>query len=151
MVFNFEGTIPIISTTGETAMQHVEVSCERFFSLAGYTSAPHCTRLCVCTYKRSTMLAIIFPKVYIDKKEWVAKGCVRRYKVDAWEKENTVDALKYWNMEFVLDAELQKLPALRTLTLDEFMKEGTTTTKSSTDSSDDVVVDDCSNSGELEC
>ena len=54
------------------------------------------------------VLANIPSKVYIDK-EWVAKECLRQCKAGAWKKENTVDVLKCWNLERVLDAELQKL------------------------------------------
>ena len=61
-----------------------------------------------------------------------------------------MDALTCWNMECVLAAELQKLPAPHALTVGDFLQEGTLPLQlSNTDSSDAVVVDGCSNSGEL--
>ena len=64
------------------------------------------------------------PKMYIDK-EWVAKEYLRRFKAGVWKKENTVEVLKCWNLERVLDAELQHEPAPLALTLDELVREET--------------------------
>ena len=82
----------------EAAQKIVEVGCERFFAVSGYVSAPRRTRLGVRAYERLAMLAQIMPKVYIDK-EWVAKEYLRCCKEGAWKKENTVDAVKCWNLE----------------------------------------------------
>jgi len=129
-------------------MRNVEVGCEHFFSLSGYISAPRRTRLGVRTYERIAMLASILPKVYIDR-EWVAKEYLRRCKAGKWKKENTKDALKCWNLERVLDAELQRMSTPPPLTLEQLVSEeaptqppessGIEQQPSSTNGTDDVV------------
>ena len=106
----------------EAAMRNVEVGCERFFSISGYISAPRRTRLGVRTYERLALLASNLPKIYVDI-EWVAKEYLRRSKAGAWKKENTMAALKCWNLERILDAELQRAPAPPDLSLEELLGE----------------------------
>ena len=99
---------------------NVEVGCERIFSLTGYISAPHCTRLGVRTYKQIAMLASMLPKVYIGM-EWVAQEYLKRCKEGQWKKENTQDALKCWNLERVLDSEMYLTLTPPPLTLDQLL------------------------------
>ena len=106
----------------EAAMRNTEVGCERFFSLSGYILAPRRTRLGVRTYECMALLASNLPKIFLDK-EWVAEEYLRRCKAGAWKKENTIEALKCWNLERVLDAELQRVSAPPPLTLDELVGE----------------------------
>ena len=42
----------------------------------------------------------------------------------AWKKESSIDALKCWNFDRVLDAELNRQPTPRALTLEQLLKEG---------------------------
>ena len=127
-----------ILVQSEAAMRNVEVGCERFFSLTGYISAPRRTRIGVRTYERIAMLASMLPKVYIDM-EWVSKEYLRRCKAGAWKKENTEEALKCWNLERVLDAELQRMPTPPPLTLEQLVAEEATTQPSSSNETEDEV------------
>ena len=77
----------------------------------------------VCTYKHIALLADILPKVYIDK-EWVAQEYLMRYKAGAWKKESSMDAMKCWNFERILDADLHLQPTPCALTLEQLLKEG---------------------------
>lgn len=106
----------------DAAIRVVEVGCERFFGLSGYISSPRRTRLKVRTYERLAMLAFMVNHVYIDI-EWVAKEYLRRCKAGMWKKENTVEALKCWNLERIMDAEIfgQSPPAF--VTMAEFTAE----------------------------
>jgi hypothetical protein len=108
----------------EAAMRNFEVGCERFFSLSGYISAPRRTRLGVRTYDCTALLASNLPKLYVDK-EWVAKEYLRRAKAKAgaWKPENTMAALKCWNLERILDAELHRAPTPPKLSLEELIGE----------------------------
>ena len=45
-------------------------------------------------------------------------------KAGAWKKESSMDALKCWNFERMLDADLHCQPTPRDLTLEQFLKEG---------------------------
>ena len=103
-------------------MKSVEVRCERFFNLSGYVSAPKRTRLGVRTYECLAMLASILPNVYVDM-EWVANEYLRRCKCGAWKKENTAEALKCWNLERIIDAEMLGKPPPPELTLEELVQE----------------------------
>src|SRR5210317_1890960 len=95
-----------------------EVGCERFFSLSGYVSAPRRTRLKVKTYERLAMLASIIPKMYIDL-QWVAKEYLRRCEEGAWKKDDDEKAVKCWNLERVIDAELSgQRPPKQDITLE---------------------------------
>jgi hypothetical protein len=90
----------------EAARRVVEVGCEQFFGLSGYISSPRRSRLGVRTYERLAMLALIIQSVYIDN-EWVAQQYIEQCKKGSWKKENTEEALKYWNLERIIDAEQQ--------------------------------------------
>ena len=59
--------------------------------------------------------------VYIDI-EWVAKEYLRRCKAGVWKKENTVEALKCWNLERNIDAETYGQSMPEPLTLEEFVE-----------------------------
>ena len=99
-----------------------EVGCERFFSLSD-VSAQRRTRLKVKTYERLAMLSSIIPKMYIDL-EWVANEYLIRCKKGLWKKEEDEDAVKCWNLERVINAELLGLRRPNhDLTLDELLKE----------------------------
>ena len=52
------------------------------------------------------MLASIVHTVYIDD-ALVAAEYLRRCKAGSWKKENTVEAVKCWNLERIIDAELR--------------------------------------------
>ncbi len=106
----------------EAAMKSVEVRCKQFFNLSGYVSAPKRTRLGVRTYKRFAMLALILPNVYVDK-EWVANEYLRRCKCGAWKEKNTVEALKCWNLECIIDAEMFGKPPPTEMTLEQLVQE----------------------------
>ena len=106
----------------ECSRRQVEVGCERFFSLSGYVSAPRRTRLGVRTYERLAMMASILNKVYVDK-ELVAKEYLKRCKKGAWKKENTVEALKCWNLERIIDAELMGDSHPSEITIEELIQE----------------------------
>ena len=47
-----------------------------------------------------------------------------RCKAGACKKESSTDALKCWNFECMLDADLHRQPNPRALTLEQFVKEG---------------------------
>jgi len=107
----------------ESARSAVEVGCERFFSVSGYVSAPRRTRLGVRTYERLALMSVILNTIYIDKK-WVAKEYLRRCKEGAWSEERTEEALKCWNLERVIEAELMGKLEPEELTMEELIKEG---------------------------
>ena len=52
---------------------------------------------------RRSLLLNIVQNMYIDP-EWVASEYLKRCKKGAWKKENTVDALKCFNLERILTA-----------------------------------------------
>ena len=108
----------------EAARRVVEVGCERFFSLSGYVSAPRRTSLGVRTYERLAMMASILQKVYISK-EWVAREYLRRCKKGVWKKENTEEALKCWNLERIIDADLMGDGKPSQLTMNDLIVETT--------------------------
>ncbi|KAL7547535.1 hypothetical protein ACHAWF_010819 [Thalassiosira exigua] len=62
-------------------------------------------QLGVRTYEHLALLLSILQNVYIDD-DWVAKEYLRRCKDGAYNKENTNNALKCWNLERVIEAEL---------------------------------------------
>lgn len=100
----------------------VEVGCERFFSLSGYVSAARRTRLGVRTYERLSMLTSNINSVYVDP-EMAAKEYLRRCKSGLWKKEFAEDALKSWNLERTIEAELFHRPVPDELTMEDLMKE----------------------------
>ena len=61
---------------------------------------------------------------------------MRRYKAGVWKKENTEEALKCWNLEHILDAELSCKKKLEVWTLENMVDEE----HGSSLSSDDVVI-----------
>jgi len=101
----------------ESTKHLVEVGCERYFDLSGY-SAPRHTRLGVRTYEHIAMLASILQNAYIDD-DWVAHEYLRRSKIGTWKKENTIESQKSWNVESVVEAELLGKDQPQKLTLDE--------------------------------
>lgn len=122
----------------EAAQKIVEVGCERFFAVSGYVSAPRRTRLGVRTYERLAMLAKIMPKVFICK-EWVAREYIRRCKEGVWKEENLNEALKCWNLERILDAELLGKQVPRELTVEDLLNGGTPSSNGDSESDVDVV------------
>ena len=107
----------------EAALKNAEVGCEQFFSLSGYVSEPCRTRLGVRTYERIELVAAILPKVHIDK-EWAEQEYLIRCKAGAWKKDSSMDALKCWNFERVIDADLNLQPTPRALNFEQLLKEG---------------------------
>ena len=105
----------------EESNQVVEVGCERFFSLSGCVSSEKRTRLKVRTYERLAMLAAMIKKVYIDY-EWVAQEYMRRSKEKLWDVNITTDALKCFNLERILEAELYGMIMPKEMTLEELCK-----------------------------
>jgi hypothetical protein len=93
-----------------------------FFCLSGYISSPRRTRLGVRTYECLAMLASIVHTVCIDD-AWVAAEYLRRCKARTWKKENTVEAVKCWNLERILDAEQRGQPMPEELTMDDLVNE----------------------------
>ena len=68
------------------------------------------------------MLASIIQSVYIDP-EWVANKYLKRCKPGSWKKENTVEALKCWNLERILKAESLVHAKTNALTMDQLISE----------------------------
>ena len=101
----------------------VEVGCERFFSLSGYISAPRRTRLGVRTYERLATLSSNIKRVYVDPKK-VKAEYLRRCKSKLWKKTNEDEAVRCWNLERLIVAELNQQPAPDDLTVDDLIKEG---------------------------
>jgi hypothetical protein len=99
-----------------------EVGCERFFALSGYVSAPRRTRLGVRTYERLAMLSSIIDSIYIDP-EFVAAEYLRQCKEKKWKTANDEDALKCWNLELAIEAELENKPVTKMLTMDDIIEE----------------------------
>ena len=89
----------------EASRRVTEVSCERFFGLSGYVSSPRRSTLGVRNYERLALLASNLANVFVDA-QWVANEYLRRCKAGAWKKENTVESLKCFNLERILDAEM---------------------------------------------
>lgn len=100
----------------------VEVGCERFFSLTGYISAPRRTRLGVRTYERLAMLSSNMKRVYVDP-TMVKKEYLRRCKLGLWKKANEEEAVRCWNLERLIDAEMNQQPAPKELCLDDLIRE----------------------------
>ena len=55
-----------------------------------------------------------------------------RCKAGAWKKESSMDALKCWNFERMLDADLHRQPNPHALTLQQLLKEGQVSNGSAT-------------------
>jgi hypothetical protein len=99
----------------------VEVGCERFFGISGYTSNSRRARLGVRSYERIAMLSHILRDVYIDDR-WIAEEYLKHAKSGAWKEENIEEALKCWNLERVLEAESFGLSIPDELSMTEFEK-----------------------------
>lgn len=106
----------------EESRKTAEVGCERFFNLSGYISAEKRTKLGVRTYERLAMLSAILPKIYIDR-AWVAKEYLKRCKEGAWKKELDEEALKCWNLERIIEAELAGSQPPPAVTMDALLGE----------------------------
>ncbi len=90
---------------------------------SGYVSAPRRTRIGVRTYERLAMFAAIIPKLYIDL-DWVVKEYLRCCKKGAWKQENMDEALQCFNLERIINTELQGDDAQANLTLTDLLAEG---------------------------
>eukprot|EP00956_Cyclotella_meneghiniana_P033656 scaffold98044_cov37-Cyclotella_meneghiniana.AAC.1 len=89
----------------EASRRVVEVGCERFFGISGYISQPRRSRLGVRNYERISMLSVILKCIFVDP-ELVAKEYLNRCKRGAWKKENTMESLKCFNLERIIEANL---------------------------------------------
>ena len=69
------------------------------------------------------MMASILQKVYISK-EWVVKEYLRRCKKGAWKKENTEEAMPYWNLKRIIDAGLMGEGKPSQLTMNDLVSDG---------------------------
>ena len=70
------------------------------------------------------MLDSIIQYVCIDP-EWVGKEYLKRCKAGLWKKENTLEALKYWNLERILEVEAESFGHAKhnALTMDQLISE----------------------------
>ena len=82
-----------------------EVGCERFFNLSGYISSPKRTNSGVRDYERIALLAKNLPNIYVDD-DWVTREYIRRCEQKEWKAEEDAEALKCWNLERLVEAEL---------------------------------------------
>ena len=82
------------------------------------------------------MLASLMQYMYLDK-EWIVP--LMRGKAGAWEKKNAEKALKCWNLERVIEADLFGKSAPKELTSEKFMDDEAQ--KQSSGSKEVVVVD----------
>ena len=77
------------------------------------------------------MLVSIIQSVDIDN-HWVAQQYIEWCKKGSWKKENTKEALKWWNLERIIDAKQQRKDApselkLEDLSNDKAVREGDNT------------------------
>lgn len=89
----------------EASPRVVEVGCERFFGILGYISQPRRSRLGVRNYERISLLSTILKCIYVNP-ELVAKEYLNRSKRGSWKKENTMESLKCFNLEHIIEANL---------------------------------------------
>ncbi len=68
-------------------------------------------------------MAVILNTIYIDKK-WVAEEYLQRCTEETWSKERMEEALKCWNLERVIEAELMGKLEQEELTMEELIQEG---------------------------
>jgi hypothetical protein len=87
----------------EVSRRVVEVGCERFFGLSGYISQSRRSMLGVRNYERIALLSFILLHVFIDA-NWAAEDYLKRCKAGVWKKENTVESLKCFNLERIINA-----------------------------------------------
>ena len=105
----------------EASRQTEEVGCERFFGLAGYLSSAKRSNLGVRNYERIAMLADILQHVYIDPDE-IARQYLLRCKAKNWKKENTIESLKCFNLERVIEAEQYNTTLQDDVSLEQYMQ-----------------------------
>ena len=55
--------------------------------------------------------------------EFVAAEYLRRCKEKRWKMANDEDALKCWNLELAIEAELENKPVTKMLTMDDIIEE----------------------------
>ena len=68
------------------------------------------------------MLANMVQNFYLDP-DVVAQEYLRRCNAGSWKKENTLESLKCWNLERILDDEMRmKMPSTE-ITLEDFVAE----------------------------
>ena len=70
---------------------------------------------------RRSLLLNIVQNMYIDP-EWVASEYLKRCKKGAWKKENTVDALKCFNLERILPASQFNLETPDEVGMEKYME-----------------------------
>ena len=68
------------------------------------------------------MLAAMIKRVYTDY-EWVASEHLRRTKGNLWESETTTEALKCFNLERIIEADLLGMVQPKELTLEDIVGE----------------------------
>ena len=71
-------------------------------------------------YERISMLSNIVQSVFIDP-ECVTTEYLRRCKAGAWKKENTVEALKCYNLERILTASQYNLDTPDELRISQYI------------------------------
>lgn len=106
----------------EASRRVVEVGCERFFNSSGYVSQPRRSQLGVKNYERISLLSVLLNSVYIDP-EWVATEYLRRCKKGAWKKDNTIESMKCFNLERILEAEELGQVVPEEMTLEDYVGE----------------------------
>jgi hypothetical protein len=106
----------------EASRQTEEVGCERFFGLTGYVSAPRRSNLGVKNYERLSLLADILPKLYINPSD-IATQYLMRCESGSWKKENTMDSLKCFNLERIIEAEVFNTKMPEPVPIETYMKQ----------------------------
>lgn len=87
-----------------SAVRTNEVGCERFFSNAGYVSAPRRSCLKVQNYEMISTLMRNIQRVYVDE-QWVAREYLRMEKGKLWNNEETKDDDAVMDLEKEMHAE----------------------------------------------
>ena len=68
------------------------------------------------------MLSSNMKRVYVDP-TMVKKEYLRRCKLGLWKKANEEEAVRCWNLERLIDAEMNQQPAPKELCLDDLIRE----------------------------
>ncbi|KAL7480488.1 hypothetical protein ACHAW6_006177, partial [Cyclotella cf. meneghiniana] len=76
----------------------------------------------VRNYERLARLGSILNIVYIEP-EWVAKEYLCCSKKGSWKEESNKEALKFWNLEHIIEAETFGLPVPDELTMDALLSD----------------------------
>jgi hypothetical protein len=76
----------------------------------------------VITYERLAMLSSIIQSIYIDPK-WVAEEYLRRGRQKKWKTLDDEEALKCWNLELEIEAELDNEAYALELTMEDIIGE----------------------------